>query len=1252
MRKILCFGVVLAACGVLGTVFPQTLSGKKYVTLKNTAAGEPVTARAVVAVTPDSGSPDAYKLGGLWIGSADRRNGWYFQLAQRPAAKQSARFVELLMIKNGKYHAQNELAKATVRKNSELRWESGKPYTLQLAVDGTGADGRVLDDAGNVLAEVRFELKKPDSALTGTVQARTECARMEISSCMISNDPLPPFSSKPSTKRVRENAVGAEVSATVFPCTLSGRKFVTLDNTPTGQPVTVCAVVAVTPESGAPDVYKLGGLWVGSADRRNGWYFQLSQRPAAKQSARFVELLMIKNGKYHAQNDLAKMTVRNNSELRWEPGRQYTLQLAVDRTGADGRVLDSSGKLLSELRFELEKTDPSLTGTLQARTEHAGMKIFSCRVSRAPLPPAPLKRIFLQASGAKYDTAKFESIENPRFSDGHGLRPREKAGELLFTFRLERGGEYQLCSNAASPSRDVAIYAKFSLDGESMRRRVVFSAKARDIDRERLMRLSLKAGTHTLRVILPSSITLDYLVLEPMAPDPAVPAAAVNYQPKLTPPAEHPRLLLTQRTLPEIRKNLKHPENAPAVRKVRELAAAPLKMPQKDGVVVYDQNHLLQIEARAFLYALEGDSRLGEEAIAAIREYISQVDFDNLMDVTRLVGHTIFITSEVYDWCYPLLSANDRKMLRREMLRLGRDTEIGWPPFRQSVINGHGNEAQLSRDFLSMSIAIYDEDSAPYRLCAYRIFEELVPAHNYEYRSGRHTQGSCYGTYRLSCDMYLAVIFRSMTGREIFSTDLGKVPFFWIYMMLPNWELFDDADVYLEHGSQFRYGANLFPMFSYTRDPLLKYEFLRQNGLAWSIRNYPVHFLIFNHPEIKPSRNFDQLPLTHFFSEPLASMIARTGWEFGPDSRSVVVEMKSGHYNRHDHQHMDAGAFQIFYRAPLAVDIGVYGHWGGHYDFTFAKRTISHNAMLIYDPEEKFAVPGNDGGQRFIKTMPWTIRQVIDHPEIHQAGRHVARYVGPEADRPLFSYIKGDLASAYSSHKVQAYERSFVFTRLDHPETPALLIVYDHVTSTRPEYRKYFLLNTIARPEFRNNTIRVENALSGGKPGELFVTTLLPETENVEVTTVGDGKAMEFFREKVEMPPRNRMLSCGWRTMVSPKTPAREDWFLHVMQIGEPSAEKYPVELFESGAWLGVKVAGRIVTFAKNGKAGSSPVEFTVSEGEVSQVLLTDLLPGKYVVTRDGEELCNVVVSKLSGVVETTAEPGCYRVTLSESLIQ
>ena len=1036
-----------------------------------------------------------------------------------------------------------------------------------------------------------------------------------------------------------------EGAALTFTFTLHGKTAVELGKSPAGQAVTAEVEVAVTPDSDSPDAYKLGGIWIGSADRKNGWYFQLCRRPAAKKSAHFVELALVKNGRYHAQKALAVMTVRNNSELRWEPGRRYTLRLASDRTGADGRVLDSNGKMLAELRFELKKPDPALTGTVQARTEYAAMEIFSCRICDDPLPPPPQKRIFLQVSGAKYDAAKFEPVENARFLDGHGLRPREKEGELCFSFRLERDGEYQLCSNAASPGRDVAIYAKFSLDGEPLRRRVVFPARARDIDWERLMRLSLKAGNHMLRVILPSSITLDYLVLEPAMQEPPIPAAARNYQPKLTPPAGHPRLLLTPGNLPVIRANLKHPENAPVVRKVRELAAAPLTVPRKDGVTVYDRDYLLRIEARAFLYALEGDSRLGKEAIDAIKHYIRSVDFDNLMDVTRLMGHTIFVTSEVYDWCYPQLSDDDRKMLWQEMLRLGRDTEIGWPPFRQSVINGHGNEAQLSRDFLAMAIAIYDEDPEPYRLCAYRIFEELVPAHNYEYRSGRHTQGSNYGPCRFSWDLLLAMIFRNMTGKEVFSADFGKVPYFWIYLMLPDRELLDDADVFYEHGSPYRYGEPTFHMFAYTGDPLLKGEFLRQKGVPWVMGYIPVQFLILNRPEVAASQKFDSLPQTRFFPEPLASMIARTGWEFGPDSRTAVVEMKAAPYNRHDHQHMDAGAFQIFYRAPLAVDIGVYGHWGQHYDFTFAKRTIPHNALLVYDPDEKFAVPGNDGGQRFVKTMPWTIRQVIDHPEIHSTGRLAAHYAGPDADRPLFSHIKGDIAAAYSPHKMKEYERSFVFCRLDNPETPALLIVYDHVVSARPEFRKYFLLNTIARPELMENAVRVENSLPGGKPGELFVTTLLPHRDNLEVTTAGDGRALEFFNEKVEMPPRNRMLSRGWRTMISPKTPAAEDRFLHVMQIGEPSAPKLPAELFESGTRIGVKVADRIVTFSKNGRATADPVEFTVPAGAPRQALLTDLLPGDYTVMRDGKPERNITVTEGAGTLLLPVEAGrTYRV--------
>ena len=43
-------------------------------------------------------------------------------------------------------------------------------------------------------------------------------------------------------------------------------------------------------------------------------------------------------------------------------------------------------------------------------------------------------------------------------------------------------------------------------------------------------------------------------------------------------------------------------------------------------------------------------------------------------------------------------------------------------------------------------------------------------------------------------------------------------------------------------------------------------------------------------------------------------MVARTGW--GDDA--VIAEMKINEYNFVNHQHLDAGAFQIYYRGALA----------------------------------------------------------------------------------------------------------------------------------------------------------------------------------------------------------------------------------------------------------------------------------------------------------------------------------------------
>ena len=42
-------------------------------------------------------------------------------------------------------------------------------------------------------------------------------------------------------------------------------------------------------------------------------------------------------------------------------------------------------------------------------------------------------------------------------------------------------------------------------------------------------------------------------------------------------------------------------------------------------------------------------------------------------------------------------------------------------------------------------------------------------------------------------------------------------------------------------------------------------------------------------------------------------MVARTGW--GPDA--VIAEMKTNVYNFTNHQHLDAGAFQIYHKGAL-----------------------------------------------------------------------------------------------------------------------------------------------------------------------------------------------------------------------------------------------------------------------------------------------------------------------------------------------
>src|SRR5699024_10979373 len=112
------------------------------------------------------------------------------------------------------------------------------------------------------------------------------------------------------------------------------------------------------------------------------------------------------------------------------------------------------------------------------------------------------------------------------------------------------------------------------------------------------------------------------------------------------------------------------------------------------------------------------------------------------------------------------------------------------------------DEAMISRDLLSMSIAIYNENPLPYKYTSYALLEQLAPMMQFEYQSSRHNQGVDYGAYRFGWEMHGAMLFYRMMGRKIYPDNLKNLPYYWLYMRLPNGYMFRDGDMFRNQSKQ------------------------------------------------------------------------------------------------------------------------------------------------------------------------------------------------------------------------------------------------------------------------------------------------------------------------------------------------------------------------------------------------------------------------------------------------------------------
>lgn len=106
-------------------------------------------------------------------------------------------------------------------------------------------------------------------------------------------------------------------------------------------------------------------------------------------------------------------------------------------------------------------------------------------------------------------------------------------------------------------------------------------------------------------------------------------------------------------------------------------------------------------ESWAFEYVTNGNEALGRKAIDNIKNFAESVVYiePNYDGYTRNAGHLVFTIAEVYDWCYPLLTQEDKTYLIEQAIAIISDgIEVGWPPTKQGALTGHGSEAQTLRD--------------------------------------------------------------------------------------------------------------------------------------------------------------------------------------------------------------------------------------------------------------------------------------------------------------------------------------------------------------------------------------------------------------------------------------------------------------------------------------------------------------------------------------------------------------------------
>ncbi len=699
---------------------------------------------------------------------------------------------------------------------------------------------------------------------------------------------------------------------------------------------------------------------------------------------------------------------------------------------------------------------------------------------------------------------------------------------------------------------------------------------------------------------------------------------------------DHPRILITPADVERVRKNLYHPDHKAAYDLFCQSASTPFLF---TDIFEYSRHTLESIADKALSYLLFNDREKGEESIKAILHVLRNLYISPKHDIRLEYGHVMYTAARVYDWAFDLTTPEEREEIVSHCeYKLGPNFEVQFPPSMQGMVTGHGSEAQMFRDWLSLGIAAFDEYPDIYNYVAGRIWEQAVAPRNYYFHSGAHWQGSAYGPGRFCHDLFCDLIFYKMTGGRvhIFTEQMEEAAITFLCNIRADGEPFRDGDDYADRGQQYStlsYRTSAFYASALYGNPVLRDYGLNGERLPTSASTV----LLIDEPSVGFMDHKKYIPRIRYARSPRGQYVAHT-------KNGASVYFKVGESYSANHEWKDSGCFMIFYKGSLASAANCYEYtcasdentlhgYASPLDFMYNKMTVSSNCMLVYDETEDVEPRwGNSGGQRADALSnqeneffeDWLGKETIKWAKILAHGH--------KADREgylKYCMLMGDHTNAYSD-KVKSYRRTSVTLNPDKADKQLIVVIFDRLETRDPAAKKTWQMHTMG--EYKVNGTRAVTVHRDG--GVLVCDTLLPkkaelkvignEEERFIVNGVNLAEKCDPIRQPIREDGRGRLT-------VSPSKPAETEYFLHSMYVTDVGTSMQAAsDLIEGEEYFAAKLDGNMVLFPK----GKGELEkLTVDLGEGSTLYATNLAPGKWTDGHfgfivEGEEKMLVVTDK------------------------